>query len=114
VRWIQEHPRRAVAAFLVAFVVVLAAVGVGGALGGDDGPVQPARASEARTTAGLSRELVQARDRAARAERQVADVTDHAARWRDRALRAENAAKRAERRAASQHTNRKSRRRQRR
>ena len=33
-RWIQEHPRRAVVAFLVAFVVVLAAVGVGGALGG--------------------------------------------------------------------------------
>ena len=33
-RWLQEHPRRAVAAFLVAFVVVLAAVGVGGALGG--------------------------------------------------------------------------------
>ena len=36
-RWIQEHPRRAVAAFLVAFVVVLAAVGVGGALGGSGG-----------------------------------------------------------------------------
>lgn len=112
-RWIQEHPRRAVVAFLVAFVVVLAAVGVGGALGGGGGSVAPAQAGEARA-ASLNREFALARDRAARAQRQVAAVTGHVARWRDRALRAENAAKRAERRAAAQHTNRKSRRHKRR
>jgi hypothetical protein len=109
----QEHPRRAVVALLAAFVVVLAAVGVGGALAGADKAVQPARAAETRT-ASLGRELALARDRAARAERQVADVTDRAARWRDRALRAERVAKRAERRAAAHNTNRKSRRHRRR
>ena len=85
--WVQEQPRRAVALGLVCFVVVLAAIGVGGALAGGVGttssPGSPGIADGA-----LRRELMVVRRRATRTSRLVELQSSRVRFWRTRAKRA--------------------------
>jgi hypothetical protein len=87
VTWVQEQPRRAVALGLVCFVVVLAAVGIGGALAGGVG-TRSSPGSLGIANAAVRRELVVVRRRATKGSRLVALQSSRVRFWRTRAKRA--------------------------
>ena len=91
--WLAERPRRAVAVALVAFVVVLAAVGVGGALAG--GNKSAASAPSRVVAVQLRRELVAERRGSVIVGRRLSTQMARVGFWRTRARRAEKALQRA-------------------
>ena len=91
--WLAERPRRAVAVALVAFVVVMAAVGVGGALAGANKSAAPVPSRAVAVQ--LRRELAAQRRGSVMAGRQLSTQMARVGFWRTRARRAEKALQRA-------------------
>ena len=91
--WLAERPRRAVAVALVAFVVVMAAVGVGGALAGGNKSAAPAPSRAVAVQ--LRRELAAEQRGTVMAGRRLSTQMARVGFWRKRARRAEKALQRA-------------------